>query len=785
MRRLPVVGSLMAALTLSAVAGFSSPAAAGPRESTGGKVVVANAVHHDVSPPLRDIEPSTTPGRSHPALRLAGKPGPAVHAKDTSGGKPPHPGVPSPIANFDGISANGSAPPDTSAAAGLTQIAEVANTKFAVYSKTGGVLLAPENTNTLWAGFGGGCQTNNDGDGQVQWDTLAQRWVVDQFSVTTTPFLMCVAVSTTNDATGSYFRYSFSYSNFPDYPKVAIWPDAYYTTINMFNAAGTQALGTMICAYDRAKMLTGAGATQQCFSPYTSGEHTLAPATMEGPTAPPSGAPNYEVGLGESANQLQYFKFHVDWVTPTNSSLTGPTVLSVSAFSKACNGGTCIPQSGTTQRLDSLGDRVMTSMNYRNYGDHEALVVSHSITAGSSVGKRWYELRVGTGSTLSVFQQGTYAPDSSYRWMGSIAQDKSGDFALGYSASSSSLHPGIRYTGRLPGDPLGQMPQGEATVITGAGSQTGGLSRWGDYSAMTIDPADDCTFWYSQEYIPANGSFNWRTRIASFKFTQCGGTQTNDFSISANPSSITVTQGQSGTSTVSTTIISGQSQSVSLSASGLPSGATASFNPNPINSGNSSTLTITTAPTTPAGTYTVTVTGTGTFATHSTGITLTVNPSGGGSQLLQNPGFETGSITPWVSTAGVLNNSLSEPPHSGSWDAWLDGYGVSHTDTLYQQVAIPSSAASATLSLWLHIDTAETTNTIAYDTLKVQIRNSNNVVLATLATYSNLDHAPGYSLKSFDVSSFKGQTIRVYLLGVEDVSLQTSFVADDFALNTT
>jgi hypothetical protein len=888
MRRLPgFVVSSLALLVLASVAGLNAPAGASTgsaRSRSAG--FVANAVHHDVSPPLRDIKPSTTQGKAHPALRVHSKPEARVPAKDTSGTSQ-RPTIPSPIANFDGISANGSAPPDTSAAAGLTQVAELVNTKFAVYNKTGGILYGPVNTNTIWSGFGGGCQTNNDGDGQVQWDPLAQRWFVDQFSVSTTPFLMCLAVSTSTDATGSYFRYSFSYTNFPDYPKIGIWPDAYYAAINMFNAAGTQALGTMVCAYDRAKMLTGAAATQQCKSPYTSGEHTLAPATVQGTTAPPAGETHYEVGLGEGANSLQYWKFHVDWVTPGNSTLTGPTVLSVTAFSKACSGGgTCIPQSGTTQKLDSLGDRVMTSMNYRNYGDHEALVVSHSITAGSSVGKRWYELRVGAGNTLSVFQQGTVAPDSAYRWMGSIGQDKSGDFALGYSVSSSSLRPGIRYTGRLPSDPLGSMPQGEATIITGAGSQTGGLSRWGDYSAITIDPADDCTFWYANEYIPANGSFNWRTRLASFKFTQCGGTVTNDFSISANPSSLTVTQGNSANSTISTVITSGVSQSVSLSASGLPSGASASFNPNPINSGSSSTATISTAPSTPTGTYTVTVTGTGTSATHSTTISLTVNapaandfsisanpssltviqgnsanstistvitsgvsqsvslsasglPSGatasfspnpinsgssstatlstaastptgtytitvtgtgtsathsttisltvnaaGSGNLLLNPGFENGSLPPWVATAGVLNNSSAEPPHSGLWDAWLDGYGTSHTDSLYQQVAIPSSVTSASLSLWLHIDTAETTTTIAYDTLKVQIRNTSNQVLATLATYSNLNKAAGYSLKSFDVSAFKGQTIRVYLLGVEDVSLQTSFVADDFTLST-
>src|SRR5439155_25921086 len=232
---------------------------------------------------------------------------------------------------------------------------------------------------------------------------------------------------------------------------------------------------------------------------YSSGEHTLLPASLDGTTQPSAGEPNYQVGLSTSANNVSYFKFHVDWGVPGNSTLTGPTNLAVNAFSLACGGGACIPQSGTTQKLDSLGDRVMNRLAYRNFGDHEALVVTHSITAGSSVGARWYELRVGGGNSLSVFQQGTYAPDSVYRWMGSIAMDRSGDMALGYSVSSSSLRPGIRYTGRLQSDPAGTMPQGEATVITGGGSQTGGLSRWGDYSAMSVDPADDCTFWYAQE----------------------------------------------------------------------------------------------------------------------------------------------------------------------------------------------------------------------------------------------------------------------------------------------
>ena len=261
---------------------------------------------------------------------------------------------------------------------------------------------------------------------------------------------------------------------------------------------------------------------------------------------------------------------------------------------------------------------------------------------------------------------------------------------------------------------------------------------------------------------------------------------TPDFTISASPSSKTIAQGTAGTSTITTAVSGGFNNSISLSATGQPTGVTVGFSPNPIAApgSGSSTMTITVGSTTTPGTYTITVTGTGGTTTHTTPVTLTVT-TGSVTQLLGNPGFENGSASPapWVPTTGVIDNSTGEAAHSGSWKAWLNGYGTTHTDSVYQDVTIPSTATSATLTFWLHIDTAETTTTTAYDTLKVQIRNTSNTVLSTLATYSNLNHATGYSQKSFDVTSFKGQTIRVYFLGAEDSSLQTSFVIDDTALN--
>ena len=593
---------------------------------------VALAQHHDVSAPLTLLPPAP---RSDTHSEHEVKPVPRQF--NTAGRDPvrqastPPLLVPVTTLSFDGVG-NGfsgpagtftvaSAPPDTNGDVGPNHYVQIVNTDFAIFNKSGAAVFGPVAINTLWSGFGGGCQTNNDGDPVVLYDPIADRWLISQFSVNTLPYLQCVAVSQTPDPTGAYNRYSFQYTNFPDYPKFGVWPDAYYVTFNMF-AGGTTFSGGQVCAYDRTKMLQGLPATQQCFNLGTSFGGVL-PADLDGARQPPAGSPNYVVGMGASANQLAYWKFHVDWTTPSNTTLTGPTTLATAAFSEACAGGTCIPQSGTTQRLDSLADRVMFRLAYRNFADHEAIVVNHSITSGSSTGVRWYELRADASHNLSIFQQGTYAPDTNFRWMGSIAMDQAGNMALGFSVSSSAVHPEIHYTGRLVGDPAGQMPQGEGTIINGPGSQTTNLSRWGDYSNMAVDPVDDCTFWYTTEYLPANGTFNWRTRIGTFKFPGCGGVVPNDFSISANPTALSLTQGASGTSTISTAVTSGAAQTVNLTVSGVPAGASASLNPTSVTAGGSSTLTVNTG-TAAAGSYTLTVTGTGTSATHSTTVALTI-----------------------------------------------------------------------------------------------------------------------------------------------------------------
>ena len=630
------------------------------------RMTVRREVQRDVSPPLREMiklmpPPSLARREAEPVRRIPLPPGLAAQGQveDSVRQQTMVPFTPAVGTSFEGLGQGqygftvNSAPPDTNGAVGATQYVQWVNSSFAIFNKSTGALVAgPTAGNTLWAGFGGGCQTNNDGDPVVLYDKLAQRWVFSQFSVSTTPFLQCVAVSTTSDATGTYNRYSFQYNNFDDYPKMGVWPDGYYETFNMFN--GNTFVGGDVCAYNRAAMLSGSAANQICFQQGSSVGGML-PSDLDGTTAPPAGSPNYVVYFG--TNNLNLFKFHADFTTPGNSTFTGPTVIPVAAFTPLCNGGTCVVQPSTTQKLDSLADRMMYRLAYRNFGNHESLVANHSVAITGGGGVRWYEIQNPSGTPV-LAQQGTFAPDSSYRWMGSIAMDQSGDMAVGYSVSSSTIRPSVRYTGRVPTDPSGTM-EAEVNVVTGAGSQTGSLSRWGDYSAMTVDPVDDCTFWYTTEYMKTTGSFNWATRIANFKFPTCGGVQTPDFSIGAAPSTLSIPQGGNGTSTITITSLAGFNGATTLSASGLPTGVTAAFSSNPVtppaNGSATSVLTLTASGSATTGTVNVTVNGTSGALSHNATIALTVTSSGGGGA--QTAVFDSVLKAPKCATVGTSCDS--------------------------------------------------------------------------------------------------------------------------------
>ena len=507
---------------------------------------VSTAVQFDVSPPLRSIPPQPLrPERDRDEFEnretgLEGPLGPqdkdAVVQSRLGAGE-----MPSPLQSFDGPSnISGVAPPDTVGDVGPAHYGARSNRSFQVFNKSGGSVFGPALNNTLWAGFGGPCQTENSGDPVVLYDQQSDRWILTQFTSAGPTWFNCVAVSTTGDPTGSYFRYAFTTgSNFPDYPKYGLWPDALYISTREF-AGGTTFAGVGAYAVNRAQLIAGNPAPQVISflvppggTAYNIGDGLL-PSDLDGPTAPPAGRPNFYVGsmdnggpYGAPQDALTLWKFTVNFVTPASSTFVLANTLPIAAVDTmfaGCSGRQCIPQPGTAIKVDHLGyrQRPLHRLAYRNYGTHESLVTNQSVEApGVISGIRWWEIRSPNASPV-IFQEGTYAPDSVHRWMGSIAMDHSGDMALGFSASDgTSVFPSVRYTGRLVGDALGTMPQGEASIVAGTGSQTGGGNRWGDYSSMNIDPTDDCTFWYVNEYLPTTSASGWRLRIGSFKFPSC------------------------------------------------------------------------------------------------------------------------------------------------------------------------------------------------------------------------------------------------------------------------
>jgi hypothetical protein len=351
-------------------------------------------------------------------------------------------------------------------------------------------------------------------------------------------YRQCVAVSTSSDPTGTYRRYEFEYLDFNDYPKMSVWPDGYYISFNMFREIPDRPgrftfLGSTVCAYDRRAMLgeVNRPVTQQCIAVGSFGG--LLPADVDGTTLPPDGSPGIFINFGQ--NSLNLWKFKVDWTNPANSRLSPPVSIPVANFQPACQGDSCIPQANVNQPLDSLADRLMYRLSYRHFKrpdgstDREVLLVNHSVAVGggasaSRSGIRWYELRNPSGSTIAggiprVHQYGTFAPDLDHRWMGSIAMDRVGNIALGYSVSGSGLFPSIRYSGREPNDTVGRLRR-EIEIVPGLGSQNG-LSRWGDYTSMSVDPVDDCTMWYTAQYLESTDAYNWSTRIHSFRFPSC------------------------------------------------------------------------------------------------------------------------------------------------------------------------------------------------------------------------------------------------------------------------
>ncbi|MEY2488879.1 MAG: hypothetical protein QOC70_821 [Verrucomicrobiota bacterium] len=654
---------------------------------------VGVSYHNDVSQPLRDMPSATGPERKdereaneNPKVpyRHTDSLDPVIQNSHVSALDLVAPDLPTPLLNFDGIPFPGvgcnCAPPDTNGAVGQTQYVQIVNEGYQVFNKaTGSSVLGPKSIASVWTGFGGLCETSGHGDPVVLYDHLANRWLISQFAGAAGPMTdECVAVSTTADATGAYNRYGFHLgTNFFDYPHLSVWPDGYYMSMNVFNAAGTAYLGPQPFAFNRANMLAGLPATFiSPVGPLGGSIDPFLPADLDGPTLPPAGAPNTFVGFPGQTSSQNYttYHFHVDFTTPANSTFTTFATPPAAGYTALCpTTRACVPQKGVSasSNLDGIGDRLMFRLAYRNFGDHESVVGTYSVSAGGVAALRWFELRNVTAGPVTVFQQSTYQPDTTWRWMGSAAMDGQGNLAVGFSASSATINPQLRYAARLATDPLNTLAQGEAHLFDGVGSQSGTGNRWGDYSSLTVDPVDDSTFWFTSEYYTTTATFNWRTRIGSFKVASSAPTPTPtpaatpiatptpattatptpaatptptpvatptptpvptatptptpvatptptptpspapNYSLSISPSSVSVPRaGGTATYTVTITRTGGFNSPVTFTISGLPSGTTPTFTPNPA-SGNTSTLSVTVSSSTRRGTYPFTVTGKG------------------------------------------------------------------------------------------------------------------------------------------------------------------------------
>jgi hypothetical protein len=507
------------------------------------------------------------------------------------------------VASFDGLGVGFEGPQgvstlrnpsDNSLAVGPNHIMQTVNSRMAIFTKkgkqfdtTGKVLYGPVPTNNIFKGFGGACESTNNGDAVVRYDQLAGRWLVvmpifrrgavrpdqpqpgrssdpAQLSVPGQagqpgkatplfvppptqpaqgqqqpprgqgggrgpggpqgPYSMCYAISTGPDPFGPYYRYEFLRPLFPDYPRPAIWPDGYYIP----TSTGDDVIQKHACVVERAKMLKGEPAREQCV--IIDGVNFLNNADIDGKALPPPGAPNIMMAAGgtQLKNILEddgifVWKFHVDWQQPANTKVTGPEKITVAPYHYLCGGQltNCVPQPGTDRRLDAQGDKIMARLVYRRIGTRESLVAVHSVnTSAGGGGVRWYEFRINKDRSVRLHQQGTYAPNGSYRWMASPAIDRLGNIGIGYSFGGTPHFAGQRFAGRLANDPLGKLTLRETMLVEGEGAQN--AMRWEDYTQTAIDPSDDCTIWYVGDYIK-KGETSYSTRIGAFRLPGCRG----------------------------------------------------------------------------------------------------------------------------------------------------------------------------------------------------------------------------------------------------------------------
>ncbi len=553
--KIRVIAMIVAAVFFVASAGTAAEEAQKTTQTGGNGPRLLEPVKFDISPPLRDIKVPETGERQLKISREHEVPEGLNAVPENWKGKEavrfsPHvlqktagsrAAIPAPTVNVEGLGRGFSgytlsgAPPDTTGGVGPNYYIQWVNTDYVFFNKDGSVVDLAGNDwragNTIWSGFGGECETSNDGDPVVLYDQLAGRWVMTQFGLGpgSGPHYQCIAVSTTGDPLGTWARAAYQWpSNYlNDYPKLGVWTDGYYLAVNQFscdNSYNCNWVGGAVAVFDRENLVQGTTPRATQYFNLGAGYGSLLPADIDGDTEPPAGRSGYFFAdqSSYSDDKLDIWETSIDWGTPANSTVgdashNPSTVVDVTNYVTTFT----VEQQGTTNELDSLSPRLMFRAGYRNFGDHESVVLAHTV-GNNPAGMRWYEIR-DPGGTPVLYQEGTYAPDTQERWMGAVAMDASGNIALGYSVSGDSTSPSIRATGRLADDPLGTMTFSELEIVTGAGHQNPyyGQNRWGDYSTMSIDPSDDCTFWYTQEYVASVGSFVWRTRVAAFKFDEC------------------------------------------------------------------------------------------------------------------------------------------------------------------------------------------------------------------------------------------------------------------------
>jgi hypothetical protein len=671
-------------------------------------------------------------------------------------------------------------------------------TSFTVYDKAGTKLAGPTTFKSL-APAGDPCATSVS-DPIIHFDRLANRWFLLEMGGSSTSNRLCTYVSNTeNPVSGGWKFYGYATPSVPDYPKCTVWPNAYVCGDNESGA------GAKVYAFDRANMLAGTTArAAQRFTSITKlagyGFQSVLPATFMGSAtnAPPANAPiilmrhnDDEAHSGTSADTtkdfLDMYSLNIDWNTPANSGITTLPRINITEFNswfRDYSSFDTVPQPGSASRLDPIREVLLNSLTYRNLGSYQSIVGTFATNQNASrtgtvvdSGLRWFELQ-NTGSGWSLRQEGTYSPadGATHHLLGTIASDKQGNIGFGFNVTKTSpaLFPSLAYSGRLSTDALGVMTQTETTVATGAAVETSG--RWGDYYQMVVDPADDCTFWFVGMYRPSGA---WQTRAQNFKFSSCGGPLPSTYSVSG---SVTTSAG-AGVSGVS--VSSGSASGSSDSAGAYSIGGLAN------------------------GTYTLTPSKSGcTFSPTSRSVTVSSADVSGQAftatctttavtERLANGNFDTittstnsapdGSWSRTAFTGTSFNTLLAGQTNAFSGGSYAQlGINNSVTQTVESAaVAIPAAATTTTLSFYAQISSSENTTTAVYDRLFVElVDTSNNSVLATLVTLSNLNKGTSYVQRSYNINAYKGKTVKVRLRSTMDSSITSTFRVDNVSLQS-